>query len=433
MKKLFTILILFGVIFFTTQTNAANLSQAVATLPQNEEWSIMSHASLNQNVGQSYLRSPLNGGSATDYEKRILAITSQGQNARTFASQNFISILLSKFDGNQMGDPTLVNDDIFGILALKSAGESGNVINKMRAFILSEQNSDGGWSFSTSGSSDSNTTAMAIAALRASGSVPGNAVVYLNSTQNSDGGYGYTPAMDSDGASTAWAIIGLRSAGQSVPPNAISFLESLQTSNGSFKWKPNDGNSSSLVTAYSVIALSGKTLPIRTVANNPPAPNPTPNPVPAPNPPPPAPVPAPIPVPPPALQPTPPPAPPNPNPVPTPSPVTITKPTSTTQTTHYVTISYPDNKIYVGNVSTADSRAISTLIIAAQQINLLYEIRNTSFGQFVHTVNGYAPSGSSGWLYAVNGNIPSVSAYDYNLQPGDRVQWFYGDGNTQPY
>jgi hypothetical protein len=81
----------------------------------------------------------------------------------------------------------------------------------------------------------------------------------------------------------------------------------------------------------------------------------------------------------------------------------------------------------------SNPRAIGTLIKAAQEINLLYEIRGLSFGPFVHTINGYAPSGSSGWLYAVNGTTPSVSAADYVLRPGDRVQWFYGDGSIQPY
>ncbi len=529
------------------------MNAAVSTLPQNEEWSLMARSAIDQYAGQNFLRGKISDASALDLEKRILAITAQGQNPRTWSKQNFVSSLLSKFDGNQIGDSNLLNDDIFGLLALSSAGESGDVINKIRAHILANQNSDGGWGFSRGGSSDSNTTAMTVAALRASGgNAPGNAISYLKNTQNQDGGYGYTPSSESDGASTAWVIIGLRSAGASVPQNSINYLESLQLQDGSFKWM-NSSSGSSLVTAYAVIALSGKSMPIRSIAASPtptPSPNPAPNPTPTnPNP----------------QTPTvhtPPPAAPTlpvndsqcvsitaPNQVqtnqtfvstvvfvntgtktwvidenphllgsqnpqdnvlwgtarvnlpgninpgasagfsftakapstpglhqfswrmveehvqwfgdlctkaitvsapapPPPAPVQAPSPPQPGNSTFYVTISYPGNKIYVGKTSfssvnfTASNgqqysyntpRAIGTLVNAAKEINLLYEIKGLGLGPFVHTINGYAPLGSSGWQYAVNGTAPTASSADYVLKSGDVVQWFYGPPNTLPY
>ena len=562
----------------TQFVSAANLNQAASTLPENEEWSIMAHAAIGQNIGSGYLRGALNGGSATDYEKRILAITSVGQNPRTWGNENFVDSLLKKFDGNQMGDGGLLNDDIFGLLALKSAGESGDVTNKLRDHILANQNSDGGWSFSRGGSSDSNTTAMAISALRTVGSVPSSAANYLRATQNDDGGFGFTTNESSDGASTAWVILGLRASGSAVPSNTNSYMDSLQLSNGAFRWKLGDANGSSLVTAYSVLALSGETLPIRTVANNPtptPQPNPapaqTPNPIPAPTQNPnPSPTPTPVVTPnmvnnaecisisapdrvqtnqtfftsvnvkntgtttwasdntphrlgaqnpqdnhvwgssrmtlpvssvspnqtitftytakapatpgnysfswrameedvvwfgntcsktisvsAPVTTPTP-----TPTPAPTPTPIpapTFTPPppapihTPTVLGTHSgfdVTITYPGNKIYVDrinfsstnfsasngqNYSYSNPRAIGTLIQAANSINLLYEIKGTSFGPFVHAINGYPPVGANGWMYAVNGSKPNVAASDYILQPGDKIQWFYGVPDAQPF
>jgi len=563
MKKLLSLLVAVGILITVTHVGAANLPQATGTLPGAEEWSIMARAAIGQGVDQGYLRSALGGGSATDYEKRILAITAIGQDPRTFGSENFVASLLTRFDGSQMGDASLLNDDIFGLLALRSAGESGSTVDRLRAHILANQNGDGGWSFSVGGSSDTNTTAMAVAALRTTGSAPASAISYMQGAQGAGGGYGYTPGQAPDGASTSWVIMGLRANGSPIPGAAVGFLDQLQTSSGSFRWRPGDANGSSLVTAYAVMALDGETLPIRTVSGTPtPSPTPTPSrapsPTPTPNPTPsplvnnaqcvsisapsqvqagqsfsatiifrnngtkpwttdstphrlgsqspqdnanwggsrsglpiasvqpgqtltfslpllapssagnqtlaarmleeglewfgetcsrnvnvsavPTPVPAPTPVPSPAPTPVPVPTP---TPSPTPSPV----PTPVPSGAYRVSISYPGNAIYAGSMSFSSTsftaggqnysygtpRAIGTLIGAASEINLLYEVQPLSFGPFVRSINGYPPLGAQGWLYSVNSSIPQAAASEYTLQPGDHVQWFYGGANTLPY
>src|SRR3989344_456319 len=287
MKKIFIPIVsglVLAILVTTNLVSAANLSQAISTLPSDEEWSIMARAVVGQNSGATYLRSPISDGVATDYEKRILAITAIGENPSTFGSENFVAKLEGFFDGNQIGDAQLLNDDIFGVLALASAGISDNAVSKSRQFILSHQNSDGGWGYATGIGSDSNMTAMAIAALSHTGSVPSNAFNYLSSTQHSSGGYGFIPGQTPDGASTAWVVMGLNSANRTVPSNAIQFLDSLQTSNGSFKWKPTDATGSGLVTAYAVIALSGHGIPVKITTNPTPPPPPIPTPSPAPHP-----------------------------------------------------------------------------------------------------------------------------------------------------
>ncbi len=444
---------------------AANLNQAAATLPSNEEWSIMAKASIGQNAGSGYLSSALNSDTATDYEKRILAITATGGNPATISSENFIARLESFVRNGQLGDPDLLNDDIFGILALHSAGISNSTVSDSRRYLLNNQNSDGGWGYGRGVGSDSNTTAMAVAALAATGSVPGGATDYLYRSQTQNGGFGYTPGDNTDGASTAWVIIGLNSANRSVPSEAKTYLENLQTESGSFKWKPDDSSGSALVTAYAVIALSGKSMPIRTVDITPPAAAPvvnlTANPrsidyasssllswsstnttsctasgswagskalsgsqstgeltssqtytltcsglggsksdsetvsV--------------------SLPPTPPPPPPPP-----------------TGLVH-VTISYPNNKIFVGDENSANQTALQALVAAAGRINLLYQIQQTGLGEFVKSINGYGPAGTSGWQYAVNGTVPQSPAANYNLSGGDSLQWFYGAPSSTPY
>lgn len=294
-----------AVVVSTNPILAANLNLALSTLPQNDEWSIMANAAAGRTVGENYLRGSLGGGSATDYEKRILAITAISQDPRTFGAENFVAKLNSMFDGNQIGDPSLLNDDIFGLLALYSSGERGNTLNRVRDHILSRQNSDGGWGFATSGGSDSNTTAMAVAALKTLDGVPGSAINYLRQSQSSSGGFGFNPGAEADGASTSWVISGLIAAGESVPGGAISFLENLQLADGSFKWRSSDSSGSTLVTAYAVIALSNRTLPIRSVTP-PTSPSPTPAPTPSPSP---SPSPTPSPTPTPSPSPTPSPTP----------------------------------------------------------------------------------------------------------------------------
>ncbi len=283
-KVIFTGLagLLSAILVTATLASAADLSQAADQLPADDEWAIMAHAAMGQNVGRSFLSQPLNSDTATDYEKRILAITAMGENPSSLSSENFVAKLESMFDGSQIGDPSLLNDDIFGALAFASASISNSAVSGARQYILSHQNGDGGWGYGIGVSSDSNTTAAAIAALAASGGVPGGAVGYLNQSQDSSGGYGYTPGDAADGASTAWVMWGLRAANQSIPQEATDFLSSLQTSGGLFKWKPSDNSGSVSITADAVIALSGHTLPIRTVSSPNPAPTPTPGPTPTP-------------------------------------------------------------------------------------------------------------------------------------------------------
>ena len=162
-------------------------------------WASMALVAAGEPVDVSYLQD-FSGSGAIDYAAPILALTAAGEDPRTYPNTNLVEALLSFHSGSQIGDSGLVNDDIFSLLALVSAGvsESDPAAIDAKNFILSNQNSDGGWGYSTGSGSDTNTTAAAIMALRAVGVSVGNSVLtdaksYLQSAQNDDGGFPYDP------------------------------------------------------------------------------------------------------------------------------------------------------------------------------------------------------------------------------------------------
>lgn len=69
----------------------------------------------------------------TDYERRAMALMSLGINPYNGTNVNYIKKIVDSFDGEQIGDPSFINDDIFGILVLKNAGykEDDKIIKKV--------------------------------------------------------------------------------------------------------------------------------------------------------------------------------------------------------------------------------------------------------------------------------------------------------------
>ena len=48
-------------------------------------------------------------------------------------------------------------------------------------------------------------------------------------------------------------------------------------------------------------------------------------------------------------------------------------------------------------------------------------------GIFVYSINGYDNYDQSGWMYTVNGIVPSVNSNSYPLSNGDKVIWYFSD------
>lgn len=210
--------------------------------------------------------------------KNVLVLSATGHTNSDDYGQS-IATIENNFTNGQLGSLDLLNDDFWGLLALSSI-DNTKYSEDIKNFILSQQNPDGGWSWSTTGKSDSNDTAAAVLALlevdlSASDTVVSNALAYLQTTQNIDGGFGYDLDSDSDGASTAWIMAVLNKTNIDINSwsmddnNPNTFLQNLEQSDGSFLWMTSDTQGSAMVTAYALLALSGKTYPVNYVELSP--------------------------------------------------------------------------------------------------------------------------------------------------------------------
>jgi peptidoglycan hydrolase-like protein with peptidoglycan-binding domain len=275
----------------------AAAADAVPYLQSHEQspWAVMALSALGNAPDTSFLQSAT-GTKAIDLEAPILALTAAHQDPRTYPASDLVQGLESFYSGGQIGDPATLNDDLFGVLALVSAGISpqDTVVAGTSAFIKAHQNQDGGWPFMVGDTSDTNDTAAAIMALVAAGTSSGDASIvqglaYLHGAQNIDGGFPYDPKSQwgtaSDADSDAYVMLALAASGvdqsswAAASGTPMADLLSYQTPAGSFEWQHGTGGNI-LSTSDAVLALSGKTLPVAILpapaAPTTPAPTPVP-------------------------------------------------------------------------------------------------------------------------------------------------------------
>lgn len=324
-------------------------------------------------------------GSATvpnDYSRMILAIVAAGQDPANFGGRNFVSLLEDAFDGTQIGDALLLNDDFWGVTALVAAGydaTTSHVVQDSISFILDNQNTDGGWSWGVGQDSDVDSTAAALMALIAAGqSASSNPIEdglsYIKSTQMVNGGFESWGATNS--ATNSWAIDSIAAAGQdptgstwtnSEGKGPVDDLLTFQNADGSFNWSTDDP--SAQMTAWAINALMGK-----------------------------------------------------------PYPVAIQEPIQ--DFTYHVRIEGRDRTIFSGSVTVEESTiiddegvshhldqptALGALHEASHAGDFAYVVKNTSFGLYVHSIAGEEPEGMSGWFFRVDYISPAVGTADFVL------------------
>ncbi|KKW19773.1 MAG: hypothetical protein UY63_C0006G0015 [Parcubacteria group bacterium GW2011_GWA2_51_10] len=171
--------------------------------------------------------------SATDYERHAMALMALAIDPYTGTPIDYISPIAAQFDGAQIGDSSLVNDDIFAIFPLLHAGYSvsDDIIVKTTSFIISRQSANGSWENSV------DVTAAAVQALSMLNSLQNvgesltKAQTYLRGQQQQNGGFG-------NSFSTSWtlqAIAALNESPSLWTPGGITpitYLASLQAQDG---------------------------------------------------------------------------------------------------------------------------------------------------------------------------------------------------------
>lgn len=149
--------------------------------------------------------------------------------------------LLAGFDGTQFGDPRLLNDDIFALLALDADGEAdgSDAVRAASGFLLANRN-DGLWSYAVGGAGGIDTTGMAVTALAVSGrltEIPAAEVVNAIATARDGAGYAESAGDDANCDSTVWAIRGLTALGTEAPREAWLYLRTLQQADGGIAYR----------------------------------------------------------------------------------------------------------------------------------------------------------------------------------------------------
>jgi uncharacterized repeat protein (TIGR01451 family) len=265
----------------------AGVPEAVSYLntQAKDEWVLQALVAAGEKTVDKTALTSFSGSSVNDYAKKILAIVSVGENPRSFAGVDLVQGLKDLGQGGQLGDASLINDDAWGLLALRAAGVAASdpVVLGARDFLTANQGADGGWSYAVGGESDTNDTSAVLMALGQAGltstdSAVAGGIGYLMSQQVSDGGFGYVAVYGSDADSTAWVVMALQRFGQD-PATLVQgsatpydYLNSLQLPDGGYKFvaggdtlpwgSPNRAFSVPSI----VVALSGHWYPVPALA-----------------------------------------------------------------------------------------------------------------------------------------------------------------------
>jgi len=238
------------------------------------DWSAMALAASGNSDAKNKLKDYLltagysAGLSATaDLERRAMALEALGVNPYNGTAMDFIAQIVSTFDGTQIGDPTIYNDDIFALFPLLKAGytASDNVIKETIDFILSKQNDNGSWEnidlmAATIQALElaKNKSSLNQTQITAVDQALDKAKYYLHNSQQADGGFG-------NAISTSWAIQAIISLNESTTNwqmnghNPLDYLIARQQIDGGLESLSTEMGTRIWTTAYTIPAVLGKT------------------------------------------------------------------------------------------------------------------------------------------------------------------------------
>lgn len=240
--------------------------------PIYSDWAALAFAAIDPGAAKLKLRNYLTSGSPTlvsitDYERHAMALMALGIDPYTGTPTDYIAYIVGSFDGTQIGEASLDNDDIFAIFPLLRAGYTVDdlIIQKAVAFIVSSQNTDGSWNAIIGApTGDVDTTSAAIQALALTPSLPGvsdalaHAKTYLHSQQQTNGGF-------YNDMSTSWALQAIMALGESpstwapVVYDPRDYLASFQQTDGGIGPVSNSSSLRIWATEFAIPAALGKT------------------------------------------------------------------------------------------------------------------------------------------------------------------------------
>ncbi len=385
---------IFSVILVVLAAVGAMASKSQAIVPPavadylksvvKSDWAIMGLGALGVPPADISFLKTIDGNTANDYATYILALTAIGKDPRAFGTEDYVASLKSKAAGGQIGEATLISDDMFGLLALRSAGVpvSDDLITSEAAYLKSHQLADGGWDFSAAATTSTvDLTAMGIMALRAanvsaSDASLSKASAFLLAAQNSDGGFPMIKGGSSNTESTAWVLSAIYALGDNPQFWALASATPLDYLNARLQnegWAGFDQAATAatgrtgVTTAYAAIALAGKFYPIKTLSD-----------------------------------------------------------------AQSVNVRIEGQASNLCNARVAARTALDAARAAAEFCGLTYKIEDTQYGLYLKTINAEEPVGFVGWSFLVNYEALQVGAADYFVKADDNVVIYYGNWDDLP-
>jgi hypothetical protein len=202
------------------------------------------------------------GGSA----KVVLAAVAVGADPARFGGRDYLRGVTSRYAAGRYGATGF--DQALSLLALSAAQRP---VPRTAVRVTLAARGEGGWGFSLSPSArDSvDATGLMIEALRAAG-VPARhpvlraATAWMLAQRNARGGFAsITRRGPTEANPTSNAIRALRAMGRPVPANTRAELRRLQDRSGAVRFTGPRRGSTVMATNDALVALSGRTLPVR--------------------------------------------------------------------------------------------------------------------------------------------------------------------------
>lgn len=199
--------------------------------------------------------------SVTDYERHAMALLALNINPYAGTETDYITPIAEAFDGEQIGEVTLVNDDIFALFPLLHTGYTHDdlVPQAILVFILPRQKADGSWE----GSVD--LTAAAVQALAIFPETPEisaaleRAKTFLRRNQNESGIFGH------NSFSLSWALQTIAALGDTPEDwrksglSPLGYLGIFQQEDGGVEPMSVGADTRVWATSYAIPAALGST------------------------------------------------------------------------------------------------------------------------------------------------------------------------------